>query len=237
MILTLFYAEGMPIIDQLQLEEAFLRTESRNLCFINIGSPPAIIMGASSKPENFIELSLATRDQIPIIKRFSGGGTVFIDENTLFVTFIFNKADLPISPFPKPIMEWSKELYQEIFTLPDFQLNENDYVLGKRKCGGNAQYIQKDRWLHHTSFLWDFDPAKMDYLKMPAKTPSYRIGRSHRDFLCALKPHFPDKRYLVEKIVSYLEERFTIEKLTLSSLSTLLQRSYRRTTEKVNISQ
>jgi lipoate-protein ligase A len=28
------------------------------------------------------------KDSIPVIKRFSGGGTVIVDENTLFVTFV-----------------------------------------------------------------------------------------------------------------------------------------------------
>lgn len=35
--------------------------------------------------------------------------------------------------------------------------------------GGNAQAITKGRWLHHTSFLWSFDPANMLYLQMPEK--------------------------------------------------------------------
>lgn len=70
-----------------------------------------------------------------------------------------------------------------------FKLREHDYVFGDKKVqqsrrnnttyytlltrvisprltqfGGNAQSITKDRWVHHTSFLWDFDPANMDYL-------------------------------------------------------------------------
>jgi len=45
-------------------------------------------------------------------------------------------------------------------------LRENDYVLGPRKMGGNAQSIIKNRWVHHTSFLWDFDVLKMRYLKV-----------------------------------------------------------------------
>ena len=51
---------------------------------------------------------------------------------------------------------------------PQFSLRENDYVLGAHKIGGNAQSIVKGRWVHHTSFLWDFDPAKMRYLQVRA---------------------------------------------------------------------
>lgn len=50
----------------------------------------------------------------------------------------------------------------------------SDYVFGDHKFGGNAQSIVKDRWLHHTSFLWDIDPVLMSTLKQPQKQPEYR---------------------------------------------------------------
>ena len=54
-----------------------------------------------------------------------------------------------------------------------------DYTFGERKFGGNAQAITKQRWLHHTSLLWDFDPANMALLKHPAAVPEYRAVRRH----------------------------------------------------------
>lgn len=49
-----------------------------------------------------------------------------------------------------------------------------DYVFAERKFGGNAQAITNKRWLHHTSFLWDYDPDNMAVLKNPRKQPQYR---------------------------------------------------------------
>ncbi len=49
-----------------------------------------------------------------------------------------------------------------------------DYTFGERKFGGNAQAITKQRWLHHTSLLWDFDPENMALLKHPERVPEYR---------------------------------------------------------------
>lgn len=43
-----------------------------------------------------------------------------------------------------------------------------------RKFGGNAQAITRQRWLHHTSFLWDFKPENMQLLKAPVRAPDYR---------------------------------------------------------------
>lgn len=53
-----------------------------------------------------------------------------------------------------------------------------DYVFGERKFGGNAQAITKNRWLHHTSLLWDFADARMALLKHPSKVPEYRAVSS-----------------------------------------------------------
>ena len=53
-----------------------------------------------------------------------------------------------------------------------------DYTFGQRKFGGNAQAITKQRWLHHTSLLWDFQPGNMALLKHPARVPNYRAVRA-----------------------------------------------------------
>jgi lipoate-protein ligase A len=50
-------------------------------------------------------------------------------------------------------------------------------VYGERKFGGNAQAITGRRWLHHTSFLWDYTPGRMAALAQPAKQPAYRQVR------------------------------------------------------------
>ena len=55
----------------------------------------------------------------------------------------------------------------------------SDYAFSHRKFGGNAQSITKNRWVHHTSFLWDYDVKNMDYLKIPKRAPEYRLVWSY----------------------------------------------------------
>ncbi len=210
---------SVPIFEQLQLEEALLRSSDLNVCLINRGSPRAIVMGISGKPEELIDLASVKRDRVPVIKRFSGGGTVIVDEQTLFISFLFEKGVLPIHPFPEPILRWSGELYTESWKIPGFHLVENDYAIGKLKCGGNAQYIKKDRWLHHTSFLWDYREENMEYLLLPTKRPKYRESRSHEEFLCRLKDFVPSKETLIQQLIEHLKSRFTVEALEKHHLS------------------
>ena len=41
------------------------------------------------------------RNPVPVIRRFSGGGTVFVDANTLFVTWICNTEHVKCLVVPK----------------------------------------------------------------------------------------------------------------------------------------
>lgn len=202
----IIYLKNVPIFEQLLLEEKLLRTRTENFCLFNVGSTPAAVMGISGKPHELLDAEKIKEKNLPVIKRFSGGGTVLIDENTLFVSFICNKNDLSFPSYPERIMQWSETVYKNSFSLGPFALKENDFVLENLKCGGNAQYITKDRWIQHTSFLWDFCPKNMECLLHPPKTPPYRKGRSHKDFLCTLKNHFPSQEVFFQKIIDYLRQ-------------------------------
>lgn len=174
-------------------------------------------MGISGQPEALLHLPTVERDQIPVIKRFSGGGTVIVDENTLFITFIIAKKHLDVPAFPEPILRWSAELYSHAWQIPHFHLRENDYCIGEKKCGGNAQYIKKDRWLHHTSFLWDYAEENMNHLRLPDKRPKYRQDRSHANFLTRLKDHVFDSNSLIEKLKETIVKQLYIEEFDLGS--------------------
>lgn len=228
--MNLLHLQSYPIYEQLVLEEALLRADTDNWCIINKGSSPAIVMGISGKKEELIDEQKAFLEGVPLIKRFSGGGTVIVDENTLFVTFICQKNIHTFPAYPEPIMKWTEELYRNVFQHPDFKLQENDYVFGSKKCGGNAQYIKKERWLHHTSFLWDYKPENMKSLLHPKKTPSYRAGRSHEDFLCRLGDFFADREILIEKLILELEQRFTLKRVSLEDALSKIGEQTRRST-------
>jgi len=234
MHIQLLELENTPIYKQLQLEEALLRSTDQNYCIINKGSPPSIVMGISAKIDDVLCRNSLKNKDIPIIKRFSGGGTVIVDTDTIFVSFIFHKSLLNIPLYPEPIMRWSGDFYKKALELEEFNLRENDYVIGNKKCGGNAQYIQKDRFVHHTTFLWDFVKENMNHLKYPKKVPSYRNKRNHHDFLCTLKSHF-SKDDFITQIKAKLQNEFTVSNINLETVSQSLLNPHRKATQTLSL--
>jgi len=227
---SFLHLKNVPILEQLQIEEALLRADGRNWCLINTGSSKAIVMGISGKMENFIDLEKLNLNPIPVIKRFSGGGTVVIDENTVFITWIVNTKDTGVFCNPKAIHEFIIPFYKQAFHPLPIDLKENDYVVGEKKIGGNAQYLTKGRFLHHTSLLWDYDPDLMKYLLIPLKTPSYRKRRDHCDFITSLKNHI-EKDEISLNLKKMLQNHFLIEEVDLKSIDSLLQQPHRKSTE------
>ena len=212
-LVQLVRTSGLCILRQLRLEEKLLRSPGAgNWCLLNDGTPDrSVVLGISGKPHQLVDVRRALDDGVRVIKRFSGGGTVIVDRDTQFVTLVMNAAAVPdLALFPRQIMDWTGSLYggrpHGVFAdMPGWQLRENDYVIGERKVGGNAQSISKDRWLHHTSFLWDFREETMKFLTNPAKQPRYRANRSHSDFLAPLKTYLPDRNALATRIEAALE--------------------------------
>jgi lipoate-protein ligase A len=229
--INLIHLKSCPILDQLKLEEALLRTSKENFCIINESSSQnAIVMGISSPVQDHLNLEKVQQTKTLVIKRFSGGGTVFVDEQTYFVTFIFNKNEIDVSPFPEPILKWSEGFYLDVFS-SNFELKENDYVFNNKKFGGNAKFIQKDRWLLHTSFLWDYSKESMNLLKNPSKAPEYRAHRSHEDFLTTLKQYYSSKEEISRLIVENLKKQFTLSELYSTYPHSFLNSPHRKSTQ------
>ena len=192
----------LSLLQILRLEEALLRADSRNWLLLYPGpprgAPPTVVLGVSGKLHSLVHAGAARRARATVLRRFTGGGTVVADEGTFFVSLCLGKGAAAGAPqFPRDIMAWSGALYAPVLagllppTAPQFRLEENDYCLGDFKFGGNAQAVSRDRWLHHTSFLWDINASNMALLKIPEKRPAYRRDRPHEAFLTCLREALP----------------------------------------------
>ena len=258
-LLRVFRTRGLPILQQLQYEEAILRADTGNWLIVNDGcQKPSIVLGISGDPEKLTHTDKVKAAGVQLLKRFSGGGTVVVDSNTVFSTLIFEQSSLPdVDAFPNSIMEFTGELYSDVFnTLErnpnkvcrtnrnefttqqhlEFKLQQNDYVFGDRKVGGNAQAITKQRWLHHTSFLWDFKRANMALLKEPSRRPEYRGTRSHTSFLCPLASLGFQRQDFIEGIEdAFIARGFDSQLVSMLEMNDILKRDHLKVTREVQL--
>ena len=83
-----------------------------------------------SKPDEWVHTTAAREAGFQLIKRFTGGGTVVVDGNTLFATLVMAADCLPhVQCYPRPIMAWSEQLYGPVFSPHgSFRLRDNGTV-------------------------------------------------------------------------------------------------------------
>ena len=98
------------IFEQLRLEEALFRTDTNNWIVINDGSlaspSPSVVLGISGKPKVMCNIQRLEQENVPLFRRFTGGGTVVVGKGTTFISLIGNKKMLD----PKGILNPGKVL-------------------------------------------------------------------------------------------------------------------------------
>lgn len=115
-------------------------------------SAPSILIGRHQNAYREINLPYVQQAQIPVVRRMSGGGTVFCDEGNINFTFIENSMDhfADFRKFTKPVLN-----YLQSMGVPAVFGGRNDLVIEGMKFSGNAQYRKQSKVLHHGTLLID----------------------------------------------------------------------------------
>ncbi|MDY0317081.1 MAG: biotin/lipoate A/B protein ligase family protein [Candidatus Izemoplasmatales bacterium] len=139
----------------LALEEYLLKNSSLDediLLFWQ--SDKAFVFGRNQNP--FVEINPKYFDlDIPIIRRVSGGGTIFHSSNDLVFCFITKN-------YEKKINDYEYFLNPVIKALKRYNLNvsfkpKSHLYIGEHKISGNAQAFINNKLLHHGTLLIDSD--------------------------------------------------------------------------------
>ena len=165
---------------------------------------PAVVVGCYQNICREVHMRALLERGIPVVRRMSGGGTIYTDLGGWQFTFIEHSPEQQIefAQYIGPVVDAVRELGA------DAGFNgRNDLLIGGRKFSGNAQYRLGDCIVHHGSLLYDTDIEQMAASTTvdPYKILSKSI-RSVRDRVTNISEHLP-RKLSVEEFKSCMVRR------------------------------
>ncbi|MDA0658312.1 MAG: lipoate--protein ligase family protein [Planctomycetota bacterium] len=149
---------------------------------------PGVVLGRASRADQEVDLATCQRDQVPVVRRVSGGCTVMTGPGCLMYTLAMRKAAAPELTSPDRAHRWILDRMVRALSTPALRVERcgtSDLALSGRKFSGNSMRIQRQSVLYHGTLLYNFEIPTLDrYLPMPPREPEYRQKRSHSDFVC-----------------------------------------------------
>ncbi|MFP4471270.1 MAG: lipoate--protein ligase [Bacteroidales bacterium] len=182
---------------------------------------PCIIVGKHQNTLAEINLDFVKQHNIPVVRRISGGGTVFHDLGNINFTFIRNGEPdrlVDFRKFTEPIIE----VMQKLGIDARFE-GRNDLTIGGKKFSGNAEHVHRNRILHHGTLLFSaqlgqlsnalkVDPSKFrDKAVKSVRSRVTNISEHIKepmevtDFMKLIQQHI-DEKYPDARLVSFTEE-------------------------------
>lgn len=153
---------------------------------------PTLMIGKFQNTIEEINQKYVEEKKINVVRRITGGGTIYTDMNGWQYSFINkNHSDdgIDFKTFTQPIIDALKE--QGINTLLS---GRNDLHIDGKKFSGNAQYVKGNSKLHHGSILFKTNIEEMVRSITVAEDKIISKGiKSVRDRVTNVYEHLDDK--------------------------------------------
>ncbi len=144
-------------------EEYLLKYNNDNIFYLYLNSN-SLIIGKHQNTLAEINYAVVRKKNIPVIRRLSGGGTVYHDPDNINFCFIMNGEKGKLVDFKRyidPIIDFLKSL-----NINAEHGGRNDILIEGCKISGNASHVYKNRVMHHGTLLFN---SKLDSLTQTLK--------------------------------------------------------------------
>ena len=176
-------------------EEYVYQTYLDDDVFLLWQNAPAVVVGSYQNICREVHVEALRQRGIPVVRRISGGGTVYHDLGNVNYTYIVRASgtvdyDAVLSPVIAALNE---------IGVPARKNRTCDIAIGDLKISGSAQRMTKGRLLHHGTLLFSSDLGVLDQITTHRKNDCFQ-SRGTQSAICS-----------VTNIREYLESPMTIE--------------------------
>ncbi len=173
------------------IDDQILERHSQPLAIATwVPEKPLVVLGSSNDAAIECHVENCAVDDVPVLKRYGGGGTVVLYSGCVIVSIgcwvsehfhndrYFRVLNGALNSCLHANFHFSAGLSQN---------GISDLVAGDRKFGGTSMFRSRNYLLYQASLIVKCDHSIISrYLAHPSREPEYRRGRRHEDFLTGL---------------------------------------------------
>lgn len=190
--------------------EEYLVKNTKEALFMLWQNTPSVVVGKHQNALKEINLKFLQEKNIPVIRRISGGGTVFHDLGNLnysFINFGARESLVDFKKYSQPILDVLQKLGV------DAQLvGKSDLKIKDLKFSGNASHVHKNTVLHHGTLLFSSELKNLDSsIKVSEINFSDKAVKSNRSTVTNIQSHLKETMSLEEfkqKIIDFVMTSF-----------------------------
>lgn len=200
---------ALPTAQSAAVDEAVLECRASGLVpdtlHLYARSQPTVSLGRFQKVAEAVDLKECERRGVAIVRRCSGGGSVYTDSGQLIFALIASQktlGDAPTSSFEVVCTALAVSLRR--MGIDARYRPINDVEVDGKKVSGSAQLRRRGAVLHHGTLLVDSDLETMNaVLRAPSIAPSRRVTT-----LSELFGEMPDIDRIKQSIITSFQDAF-----------------------------
>lgn len=171
---------------------------------------PSVIMGANQEVNTEVNLAYLKEHDIALVRRVTGGGTVYHDFGNLNYTIVGETKNLE-HDYPQYTHCILKAL--QSLGIPATLSGRNDILVENKKVSGLAKRVYKDRLMVHGTLMFDVDLEVLTQVLCPPLTKLQSKGiasvRSRVANLKEILPHGTDISSFKNQLEEILSNHYT----------------------------
>ncbi|HOK38907.1 MAG TPA: lipoate--protein ligase [Bacteroidales bacterium] len=135
----------------LAMEEYLLKNSDEEF-FLTAINGPSVLLGVNQNAYDEINALYVKQNGLKVVRRITGGGTVFQDEGILNFSFIYKNDGSDLLDFSY-VASFIADFLKEKLGIDAKCEGRNDICINGKKFSGQARYFHEDRILHHGTIL------------------------------------------------------------------------------------